>query len=355
MSEQTWPGVLSQLIAQKDLRRDVTDWAMSQIMAGKASEAQVAAFAVLLHAKGETVEELAGITERMLAETTRLDAPELQPAVDIVGTGGDGSNSVNISTMSSVVVAATGVPVIKHGSRAASSTCGSADLLEELGVSLEVDPLSVVEVVRDVGIGFCFAKSFHPGMRHAAGARTELGVRTVFNLLGPLTNPAQPPAGLIGCADLRKSGILAELFARRGASVLVVRGEDGLDEISTSMATRVWVTANGRVTDTVIDAADFGFARCEAGALRGAEAAYNAAVARDTFAGKEGAVRDAVLINSGAALASLEGLKPEVDLHDDEQLFASIRAGVERARAAIDSGAATKLLQRWIETSQRLG
>lgn len=353
MSDLTWPGILSQLIAQSDLSVETTDWAMTEIMAGRASEAQVAAFAVLLHAKGETADELSGITKRMLAETTRLELPNLDSAVDIVGTGGDGSNSVNISTMASVVVAASGVPVIKHGSRAASSTCGSADLLEELGVVLTMSPEAVVASVNDTGIGFCFAKSFHPGMRHAAGARTEIGVRTVFNLLGPLTNPAQPPAGLIGCADIRKTAILAELFSRRGASVLVIRGEDGLDEVSTAAATRVWVTANGRVTETLIDASDFGMDRCPPGSLQGAEAAYNAAVARDVFAGKVGPARDAVVINSAAALASREGLRPEIDLHDPDQLHQAISDGVKRATASIDSGAASTLLQRWVDISQR--
>ncbi|THV38602.1 anthranilate phosphoribosyltransferase [Glycomyces buryatensis] len=349
MSNATWPDVLARLSGGDHLDKASADWAMSEIMAGKADPAQLAAFAVLLRSKGETPEEIAAIAGRMLSETTRIDVSDLGVAVDIVGTGGDGSNSVNISTMAAIIVAASGVPVIKHGNRSASSSVGSADLLEALGVDLEAEAVRVEASVREVGIGFCFAKTFHPGMRHAGPVRSALGIPTVFNLLGPLTNPGQPAAGLIGCADPKMAPLMAEVFAGRGASVFVVRGDDGLDEISTSSTTTEWVVSAGRVSEGSIDIEEFGLVQAGADALRGGDIEFNTAVARDVFAGKSGPVRDAVLINAAAALASRQGLVDGIDLHDEARRRDLLKRGLEQAASAVDRGEAVKLVERWTE------
>ncbi|SDE09478.1 anthranilate phosphoribosyltransferase [Glycomyces harbinensis] len=352
MSSATWPDVLSRLSSGDHLDEASADWAMAEIMAGNADPAQLAAFAVLLRSKGETSEEIAAIAGRMLAETTRLDLSDLGVAVDIVGTGGDGSNSVNISTMAAIVVASSGVPVIKHGNRSASSTVGSADLLEALGVDLEATAERVEASVREVGIGFCFARTFHPGMRHAGPIRAALGIPTVFNLLGPLTNPGQPQAGLIGCADPVKAPLMAQVFAARGASVFVVRGDDGLDEISTSATTSEWIASGGRVSQGSIDAEEFGLVKAGPEALKGGDLEFNMAVARGVFAGELGPVRDAVLINAAAAMASRQGLIDGVDLHDVKIRRGLLAGNLELASKAIDEGAATALVERWAEFSR---
>jgi anthranilate phosphoribosyltransferase len=270
-------------------------------------------------------------------------------AVDVVGTGGDRAQTVNISTMSAMVVAGAGVRVVKHGNRAASSACGAADLLEYLGVPLDLSPDGVARCIDEVGIGFCFAAAFHPGMRHTGVTRRELGVPTFFNFLGPLTNPGRPRAGLVGCADLRMAPVMAEVFAARGNSVLLVRGEDGLDEATTAAPTRAWVASGGTVTETVIDAADLGIERSQPGDLRGADAAFNAEVARKLLAGATGPVRDAVLLNAGAALAAHAGLPS-----GDAALRDALRAGIDRAAQAVDSGAASAKLDGWIALAQEI-
>src|SRR5512142_1377608 len=228
MGERAWPDLLTALLRGQELPTADTAWAMGEIMAGAATPAQIAAFMIALRAKGETPAEIAGFVEAMLAVAARVDlTDELRStAVDVVGTGGDRAHTVNISTMAALVVAGAGVRVIKHGNRAASSSCGAADLLERLGVPLDLGPAAVARCVSEIGIGFCFAPRFHPGMRHAGVVRREMGVPTAFNFLGPLTNPGQPAAALVGCADPRMAGVMARVFAERGDSVLLVRGED---------------------------------------------------------------------------------------------------------------------------------
>jgi anthranilate phosphoribosyltransferase len=346
MGDRTWPNLLAALLRSEELASGDTAWAMGEIMSGSATPTQIAAFAIALRAKGETPAEIAGLVEAMLANAARVELPaEVRAsAVDIVGTGGDGAHTVNISTMSAIVVAAAGVPVIKHGNRAASSLCGAADLLEELGIPLDLGPAGVARCVTEVGIGFCFAARYHPGMRHGSIPRREMGVPTFFNFLGPLTNPAQPAAAAVGCADPRMAGVLAEVFARRGDSVLVMRGEDGLDEFTTTAPTRVWAVRDGGVAETMVDAADLGIARSRPEDLRGGGAPYNAEVARALFAGKTGPVREAVLVNAAAALVAQGGW--------GDDLPASLRGGIDRAAAAIDSGAAADLMRRWLATAQ---
>lgn len=338
VADQTWPRVLAALLAGETLPPEDAGWAMGEIMAGDATPVQVAAFAVALRAKGETATEVGGLVDVMLANATRVDLAA--DAVDVVGTGGDRAHTVNISTMAAMVVAGAGVRVVKHGNRAASSACGAADLLEALGLPLELGPADVARCVTDAGIGFCFAPRFHPGYRHVAVPRREMGVPTVFNFLGPLTNPAQPQASAVGCADQRMASVLAEVFARRGHSAVVMRGEDGLDEFTTTSPTRLWMAHGGEVRETVLDAADFGMTRVTKEALRGADAAYNADVARRLLTGERGPVRDAVLINAAAALAAYDGLGGDIR--------PAITAGLARATEAIDSGAAAETLRRWV-------
>ncbi|GJF32946.1 anthranilate phosphoribosyltransferase 1 [Kitasatospora sp. NE20-6] len=340
---RTWPDLLTSLLAGQDLTRADTAWAMDRIMAGEAVPVQVAGFMVALRAKGETVEEIGGLVDAMYAHAEPLDIPG--PAVDIVGTGGDRAKTVNISTMSAIVAAAAGAKVVKHGNRAASSASGSSDVLEKLGISLDLDARQVAAVAEEVGLTFCFAAKFHPAMRHAAPARRDLGVPTAFNILGPLTNPAKVTAHAIGCFDTRLAGLIAGVLARRGARALVFRGDDGLDELTVSTTSHVWIVKDGAVTETAFDPRDVGIELVGIEALRGADAEYNAAVARRLFAGERGPVRDAVLLNTAAALVAL-------DL-TDAPLTGQLAAGIERAAAAIDSGAAEATLKRWADATAR--
>jgi anthranilate phosphoribosyltransferase len=347
--DRSWPDLLATLLRGTELSTAETAWAMGEIVSGAATPAQIAGFATALRAKGETPGEIAGLVEAMLGHAVRVELPvEVRAAaVDVVGTGGDRAHTVNISTMAALVVAGAGVPVVKHGNRAASSSCGAADLLEHLGVPLDLGPEAVARCVVEAGIGFCFAPRFHPGMRHAAAARRELGVPTAFNVLGPLTNPAQPGACAIGCADARMAPLMARVFADRGQAALVVRGEDGLDELTTTGPTRVWLAWAGSVREAVVDTADLGVARSRPGDLRGGDPARNADAARRVLAGEPGPVRDAVLVNAAAALAAQQGLGG--DLHK------SLAVGLERATAAVDSGAAAAVLDRWLATATRSG
>lgn len=346
MGARTWPNLLSALLTGTELDAQDTAWAMGEIMAGNATPVQVAGLAMALRAKGETPGEIAGLVEAMLANATLVELPEdvRATAVDVVGTGGDRAHTVNISTMAAIIVAAAGVTVVKHGNRAASSACGTADLLEYFGIPLDLGPAGVAQTVREAGIGFCFAARYHPGMRHAAVPRRELGVPTFFNMLGPLTNPARPRSAAVGCFDLRMAPVMAEVFARRGDSAVVLRGEDGLDEFTTAAPTRVWVARDGKVEESVVDAVDLGVARSAPGDLRGGDATFNADAARRMFAGEPGPIRDAVLLNASVAFAAQAGFPGD---------FAGLlRSGITRAAEAVDSGAATGLLDRWVATAQ---
>jgi anthranilate phosphoribosyltransferase len=270
--------------------------------------------------------------------------------VDIVGTGGDRAHTVNISTMAAVVIAATGVRVVKHGNRAASSSSGSADVLEALGIRLDHPPSRVAELAREVGITFCFATVFHPAMRHAGVARKELGIATAFNFLGPLTNPAQPRATAVGCADARMAPLMAGVFATRGASALVFRGDEGLDELAATGGATVWEVRDGAVTEHRLDAAaELGLQRIRVEDLRGADAVHNAGVARDVLSGLHGAVRETVLLNAAAGLAA-DGSLPGTA---DGPLVRRLEAGLEHAARSVDDGAAADVLARWAAASAR--
>ena len=343
----SWPSVYAELIAGRDLDRASAEWAMGQIMSGEATPAQIAGFLIGLRAKGESVEEMRGLAEVMLAHSHRIEVEG--PSLDIVGTGGDRAHTVNISTMAAMVCAAAGVRVVKHGNRAASSSSGSADVLEALGIDLSLPPERVVEVAREAGITFCFAQTFHPSFRHTAVPRRELGIGTAFNFLGPLTNPAQPTYAAVGCADARMAPLLAGVFAGRGRDAAVFRGDDGLDEITVSTTSSVWWVREGRVSERSVDPTRLGLELHPIEALRGGDAAHNAKVVRDTFAGAGGAVRDAVLLNAGIALA-LTRTDSGTAASDFD---ADLRSGMDVAADAIDSGAAAALVQRWVAATRR--
>ncbi|GAA2551258.1 anthranilate phosphoribosyltransferase [Streptomyces levis] len=338
---RSWPLLLNGLLQGRDLTADDTAWAMDLIMRGEATDAQIAGFVVALRAKGETVEEIAGFVRAMYAHANVIEVPG--PAVDIVGTGGDGAKTVNISTMSAIVIAGTGAKVVKHGNRAASSASGASDVLEKLGVNLELPTHRVAGVAEEAGITFCFAAKFHPSMRYAGAARGQLGIRTIFNVLGPLTNPAKVRAQAVGVADPRMAPIVAGVFAERGHSSLVFRGDDGLDELTTTATSRVWIVRDGKVTEETFDPREVGIELVPVEALRGADASYNAEVARRLLDGERGPVRDAVLLNAAAALVALEP--------GTGTLAEQIAAGMAKAAEAIDSGAAKRTLERWVAAS----
>ncbi|MEU6228553.1 anthranilate phosphoribosyltransferase [Streptomyces sp. NPDC047042] len=338
---RSWPRVLNGLLDGHDLSAADTAWAMNLIMRGEATDAQIAGFVVALRAKGETVEEISGFVEAMYEHANVIEVPG--PAVDIVGTGGDGANTVNISTMSAIVIAGTGAKVVKHGNRAASSASGASDVLGQLGVNLELTPKRVAEVAEEAGITFCFAAKFHPAMRHVGAARGQLGIRTVFNILGPLTNPAKVKAQAVGVAHPRMAPIVAGVFAERGNSSLVFRGDDGLDELTITATSRVWVVRDGKVTEETFDPRDVGIELVPVEALRGGDSSYNAAVARRLLDGETGPVRDAVLLNSAAALVALDP--------GPGSLAEQIGAKMARAAESIDSGAAKRTLERWAAAS----
>ena len=297
----TWPEVLAALVAREDLSADQAAWAMGEILAGEATPAQIAGFAVALRAKGETIEEVTGLVEAMYAARTPISIPGR--LLDVVGTGGDRSMSVNISTMAAIVAAGAGAKVVKHGNRSASSQSGSADVLEALGIRLDLSPARVAEVAEEAGITFCFAAAFNPALRHTAVPRRELGIGTTFNFLGPLANPTRPAAQAIGCADSRMAPVMAGVFAARGADAWVFRGDDGLDELTTTTTSSVWIVHEGQVTTATVDPRDLGLATSTPEELRGGDTAHNADVVRRMLAGEEGPVRDAVLLNAAAALA----------------------------------------------------
>jgi len=336
-----WAEILGRLTAGRDLGADEAAAAMTEVFAGNASPAQIAAFIVALRMKGETVEEMTGLVRAMLdaAEEVPLDDTLRARLVDTCGTGGDRSGTINVSTMAAFVVAGAGVPVAKHGNRAASSRAGSADVLEALGVRIDLGPEGVAHCLAEAGIGFCFAPRFHPAMRHAGPVRRELGVATVFNFLGPLANPTRPPHQVVGVSDGRMAARMAGVLAANGAiRALVVHGGDGLDELTTTgPSTMVWQEAREART-LVVDPADLGFGPATAEALAGGDAADNATSLRAVLDGVAGAHRDIALLNAAAGLVAAGAA-------------ASLQEGVELARRSIDDGGAAAALDRLIAAS----
>ncbi len=317
-------------------------------MTGRATGAQLGAFLVALRSKGETVGEIVGFRDAVLANAKPLTVDPM--ALDIVGTGGDRFGTVNVSTMASVVAAAAGARVVKHGNKAASSAAGSSDVLAELGIDLTIPPERVAAVLDEVGITFAFAALFHPGFKHAGPTRAEIGIPTVFNFLGPLCNPARPEASALGVAQLDKVPLFVGVFQTRGATALVFRGDDGLDELSTTGHSHVWEISRGEVHEHDLDPRDLGLRRAELDDLRGGDATTNAAIARRTLAGEEGPVRDIVLLNAAAGLVAWElaqdAALAEVDIR------ARFRDGIARAAQAVDSGGAIAKLDAWVAATK---
>ena len=343
---RTWPNLIAALIAGENLDQDATGWAMNQIMAGNATDVQIAGFLVSLRAKGETVAEVTGLVEAMLANARPMQVEG--DALDIVGTGGDRLNTVNISTMAALVCAGAGATVVKHGNRASSSAAGSADVLEKLGVRLDLPVDAVARAATEVGITFCFANLFHPSMRYAAVARREIGVPTAFNFLGPLTNPAHVVASAIGVADARMAPLMAGVLAARNIRALVFRGSDGLDELTTTGTSTIWEVRDHKITESSFDPLDLGIARATIEQLRGENAQYNAEVVRRILDGERSPVRDAVVLNAAAGLVAY-------DRTSSGTLLERMKFAMARAEAAIDGGAAAHVLTSWVALSAGAG
>jgi anthranilate phosphoribosyltransferase len=340
MNAALWPDVIGRLLRREDLPDELVEQAMSVILAGDATDAQIAAFAVGLRAKGETAAELAALVRTMLEFAEHVDLTDLEvPIVDTCGTGGDGAGTVNVSTMAAIVAAASGARVAKHGGRAASSKCGSTDVLESLGVVIDLGPEGVGRSVREVGIGFCFSQRFHPAMRFAAPVRRELGTPTTFNFLGPLANPAGADRRTVGVSD----PVMAERVIRTLATLgveraLVFFGHDGLDELTVTTTSTVYELEHGDVRIYDVDPLDYGIPHAELGALVGGDAAGNAQVVHQVFAGATGPIRDIVTLGAAAALLVAD-------------VVPDLGAGVERARDVIDDGLAAATLEAFVRVT----
>ena len=343
----TWPGILGKLLAGNDLERFEADWAMTEIMSGEASEAQVGAFMIALRAKGETVSELAGLVDVMLRQCVLLETGS--DAVDIVGTGGDLAGTVNISSMAAILASAAGVPVMKHGSRSASGKTGSSEMLEVLGVRLDLSPERVAEIFQEVGITFFFAPVFHPAMRHVAPIRKQLGVPTTFNFLGPLANPAQPIATSLGVANLVAAPLMAAEMAARGRTALVFRGSDGLDELTTTGVSQIWQVSGGEVIEYTLDPQSLGLPRATAADLVGGDAHFNASITKAVLAGetegKLARVRDIVILNAAGGLVAYN-LAKNSNLASTS-LQERFGKAISQVTEALTSGAASEKLSAW--------
>lgn len=348
LETRSWPHILNALLDGNDLSVADAAWSMEQIMLGQASSAQLAAFVVALRAKGETVDEIVGFRDAILQQALPLVVDPM--ALDIVGTGGDRFGTVNISTMASIVCAAAGVPVVKHGNRAASSASGSSDVLAALGVDLTLVPERVAEVFDRAGITFAYAAAFHPGFRHAGPVRAELGIPTVFNYLGPLCNPARPEASAVGVAALDRVPLFVGVFQTRGATALVFRGDDGLDELTTTGHSHIWEISRGLVTEHDLDPRELGIERAVIDDLVGGDAAHNAMVVHSTFGGVRGPVRDIVLLNAAAGLVAfaLAGDPGQSQI----PIVQRFRDKLAVAAEAVDSGAATAKLAQWVTATR---
>ena len=347
-AEQNWPTIISSLLDGEDLSVSDAAWCMEQVMTGTVSQAQLAGFLIALRVKGETVDEIVGFRDAVLEHAVPLPVDPM--ALDIVGTGGDRFGTVNVSTMASVVAAASGVPVIKHGNRAASSSSGSSDVLAALGHDLSLPAERVAEVLGEVGITFAFAGAFHPGFKHAGPVRAELGVPTVFNFLGPLCNPARPEASAVGVAHLDRVPLIVGVFQTRGATALVFRGDDGLDELTTTGHSHMWEVSRGTVKEHDLDPRDLGIQRASIDQLVGGDAAHNAAIVHEVLAGERGPVRDIVVLNAAAGLVAFELAKDPGQFQ--RAILDRFRDKMAVAEESIDSGAAARKLEQWIAATK---
>jgi anthranilate phosphoribosyltransferase len=344
----SWPAILTTLVEGRDLSVSESTWAMRQVMSGSATPSQLAGFLVALRVKGETVDEIVGFRDAILEAA--LPLPVGADVLDIVGTGGDRFGTVNVSTMAAIVAAASGVPVVKHGNKAASSSSGSSDVLAALGLDLTLPPEAVAETLERTGITFAFASAFHPGFRHAGPTRAELGVPTVFNFLGPLCNPARAEANAVGVAHLDRVPLITGVFQTRGATALVFRGDDGLDELSTTGHSRLWEVSLGDVHEHDIYPPDLGIPIADLDDLLGGEPAHNAEVVRRTLAGEQGAVRDIVLLNAAAGLVAFRLFRDPGQVQ--RPILERLAEARDVAAQTIDSGAAAAKLEAWVQTTR---
>ena len=342
--------MLTQLLAGTHLSIAEATWAMERVMEGEATPAQLAAFLVALRAKGETVDEIVGFRDAILEAA--LPLPVDPNVLDIVGTGGDRFGTVNVSTMSAIVAAATGIPVVKHGNRAASSSSGSSDVLRELGIDLSLPPEAVAETLERTGLTFAFASAFHPGFRHAAATRAELGIPTVFNFLGPLCNPARAEANAVGVAQLDRVPLITGVFRTRGATALVFRGDDGLDELTTTGHSRVWEVSRGDIHEHDLDPRDLGIRFADLDDLRGGSPEHNAEVVRRVLDGEPGPVRDIVLLNTAAGIVAFRLFQDPTQVQ--RPIVERLAEAMDAATAAIDDGRAAAKLAGWIDTTRAL-
>jgi len=356
MSQFSWKEILGALVASQDLTFDQAYWAMNEMMSGTATDSQIAGLAVGLRVKGESVAEVSGMVKAMLANAIEVNLDRI--AVDVVGTGGDGAHTVNFSTMAAITVAGAGIPVLKHGNRAISSKAGTADVLEALGVAINMPTSLLSSCVADAGIAFCFAPAHHPAMKYAGAVRKELGIPTVFNVLGPLSNPGQPEASLLGCADLRLAPVLAQVQLERGFKSIVVRSLDGLDEFSTSAATQVWDVTSGELREETITPQSLGLLPATIAELRGGDAKFNAQVVLDILSGRSDgnyrAIRDVVALNAAATIVAYDAAKGAQRFGNVmDSVAARIQSALPTAYSSIDSGAASSQLEVWASVSQR--
>jgi anthranilate phosphoribosyltransferase len=346
----TWSDVLTSLLERRDLSVWESTWAMRQIMQGGVSEAQLAGFLIALRAKGETIDEIVGFRDAILEAAVPL--PVSPDVLDIVGTGGDRVGTVNVSTTAAIIIGATGVPVVKHGNRAASSASGSSDVLGALGLELSLDPVDVASILDRTGITFAWAGAFHPGFRHAGAVRAELGVPTVFNMLGPLCNPARAEANAVGVAQIERVPLITGVFRTRGATALVFRGDDGLDELTTTGHSRIWEVTRGDIHEHDLDPRDLDIPIADLADLIGGSPQHNAEVLRQTLEGESGAVRDIVLLNAAAGIVAFELSQDATQVQ--RPILERLRAGYDKAAAAVDDGRALAKLDQWIGVSREL-
>lgn len=346
----SWSEILTTLLERRDLSVWESTWAMRQVMRGSVSEAQLAGFLVALRAKGETIDEIVGFRDAILESAVPL--PVSPDVLDIVGTGGDRVGTVNVSTTAAVVIGATGIPVVKHGNRAASSASGSSDVLGALGLELSLEPDAVAAVLDRTGITFAWAAAFHPGFKHAGATRAQLGIPTVFNMLGPLCNPARAEANAVGVAQLERVPLITGVFRTRGATALVFRGDDGLDELTTTGHSRIWEVSRGDIHEHDLDPRDLGIPLAELAELIGGSPEHNADVLRRTLAGERGAVRDIVLLNAAAGIVAFELSRDASQVQ--RPILDRLREALARATAAVDDGRAAAKLDEWVAVSREL-
>lgn len=348
LEELTWPTVLTTLLDGDAISVSQAEWAMAQFMQGEATGAQQGAFLMALASKGVAVGDLVGFRDAILATGEPINLPI--DALDIVGTGGDRVGTVNVSTMASMVCAAAGIPLIKHGNRAASSKSGASDILTALGARVDLSAEQLSQVFNTSGIAFVHAAHFLPGFRHVAQTRKELGVPTVFNILGPLCNPVRPEASAIGVADATRAPLIAGVFQIRGASALVFRGDDGLDELTTTGHSHIWEVSRGAVTEHDLNPTDLGIQRAKLQDLLGGTPEENAEVLHRVFAGDTGPVRDIVLLNAAAGMVAYDLYKNPESVN--EPLLERLRNKMEFAAESIDSGKAANKVTEWVASTQ---